>query len=313
MDAFLQGILSLDRRWIYLVLVIVFVFSLIKGRMTNPVVLPPVRQLYTAVEAAPANPGQQKIILVGLDYEAGSLGENGNQTRALLRHLMLSHKRFAIFSITPQGAANGQMMTSDIAGQYGYEYGKDWIDFGYKLPMLSFYKTLIHDIPKAIGQDGRDGRVLTPQNFPIMNGIKSMKDVAMHVEITTYATLDDWISIVQPATKPRLKMGYACTGINVTGAYPYLDSGQLVGLMPGLKGAADYEKLVDAQENALYRAGKIKARFDPYAPAQFRLPAPARKLMYTQNAAHLVVLFFILIGNIGLLISLRIRNKKGGA
>jgi len=229
-----------------------------------------VQQLYDAVENAPAGPGQGKIILVGLDFEAGSLGENGNQARALLRHLMMSRKRFAIFSITPQGAANGQMMASDIAAQYGYRYGIDWIDFGYQLPVLAFYKTLIYNIPQAIGADGRDGKKLSAENFPIMAGIVSMKEVAMHVEITTYATLDDWISIVQPATKPRLRIGYACTGINVTGAYPYLDSGQIVGIMPGLKGAADYEKLVDRAETAALRAGRLHTRFD-----RMRRPASA--------------------------------------
>ena len=317
MDKFLQGMLALDRRWIYLVLIVVFITTLILGRPVNPVILPPVQQLYDAVNRAPAGEKDGKIIVVAIDFEAGSLGENGNQARVLLRHLMLAHKRFAIYSIAPQGTKIGHALAENIARQYGRAYGTDWIDFGYVNMPFAFYKTIISDIPQAVPVDAMLQKPIG--SFPIMKGIKSTKDVSLFVEVTTYGVLDDVIAIVQPATKPRLNVGYACTGINATSAYTYLDSGQLVGMMPGLKGAADYEKLVDNLEDQEIKTSQpfaVANKFDYNAPTALRLPDPARKLMFTQGAAHIVILLFILIGNVGLILTrlrARAREKKGVA
>jgi hypothetical protein len=51
--------------------------------------------------------------------------------------------------------------------------------------------------------------------------------------------------------------------------------------------------------------------FDTTAMTSGIVGDPARKLMFTQTAAHLVVILFILLGNIGLLLS-RLRAKSSG-
>lgn len=147
------------------------------------------------------------------------------------------------------------------------------------------------------------------QTFPIMQGITSLNDVSLHIEITASASVMDWIQVIRPSTSPPLTLGYACTGVMVSEAYPYLDSGQLVGMLPGLKGAADYERLVDELEQQEVAAGRRERPFDYDAPALLPLPPSARELMFTQGTAHIVVIAFILIGNIGLLLSWRYRRR----
>jgi hypothetical protein len=68
-------------------------------------------------------------------------------------------------------------------------------------------------------------------------------------------------------------IGAATTGIMAPQQYPYLSSGQLVGLLGGMKGAAEYEMLVDMQARAI--AG-----------------------MDSQSIVHLLLVVFIVIGNI---------------
>ncbi len=309
MTSFIESMRSIDRRWIYLALSATLVVALLLGKPLTPVVLPYVQKLYDTVEQAPAGRGQGKIILIGITFASSTLGENGTQARALIRHLMLAHKRFAIIAVgEPQGAMLGQAIASDLAKQYGYVYGTDWIDFGYQIGTLAFFKSFPKDIPANIKVDGLQQKPLA--SFPIMQGIKTMNDVALHVEITASASLSDWIQLVQPTTSPRLKIAYGCTGVMATEAYPYLDSGQLIGMMPGLKGAADYEWLVDQREQKAFEAGEVKDRYDPKRYNSVNLPAPARQLMYTQNAAHLVVILFILLGNLGLLLSKKTRPAK---
>ena len=309
MDKLLHALQTLDRRWIYLVLTITLIVTLIYSRPINPIVLPQAQDIYDAVDKAPAGPRQGKIILVGMTFSASTIAENGSQARALLRHLMLRHKRFAVMSISePQGATYAPLIAGDIAKQYGYVYGRDWINFGYQIGTLAFFKAFPRDIPGVLKVDASENKPIT--SFPIMKGIKSIKDVALLVEITASSSVYDWIQIVQPTTTPPLKIGYACTGVMGAEAFPYLDSGQLIGMMLGLKGAADYEKLADELEARELAAGRITHKFNDAGMTSVpAFPPSARRLMYTQSAAHVVIIIFILLGNIGLLLS-RWKAKK---
>lgn len=312
MEKLLHIMQTLDRRWIYLALAATLIITLIYSRPENPVVLRPVQTFYDAVDKAPAGPGQGKIILVATTFAASTIAENGTQARALIRHLMLRHKRFALLAVgEPQGATLGPAIAEDLAKQYNYKYGTDWINFGYQLNSLAFYMGFPRDIPGVVQVDATEQKPLA--SFEIMKGIKSIKDVAMHVEITASASLLDWLQLVQPKTNPRLPIAYGCTGVMAAEAYPFLDTGQLVGMMPGLKGASDYEKLVDNLEDQEVASGQLKHRIPADAIKSIAaFPPPARRLMFTQSAAHIIIILFILLGNLGLIIS-RIRAKRSSA
>ncbi|MCK4372052.1 MAG: hypothetical protein KAW61_02845, partial [candidate division Zixibacteria bacterium] len=64
------------------------------------------------------------------------------------------------------------------------------------------------------------------------------------------------------------------TGVMTAQYYPYLGSGQIIGIMGGLLGAAQYEKLTDN-------------------------PGRAKDGMRVQLPAHLVIILFIVMGNVG--------------
>jgi len=290
---------SLDRRWIYLLLSAVLIVTLILGKPVKPVVLPSVQQLYDAVEAAPAGPDDGKIILVSTTFANNTVGENGNQARAIIRHLMMRHKRFAVLAVSePVGAEIARIIPASLAKRYGYVYGKDWISFGYQIGTLAFYKSFPLDIQKTVKVDAVHHRPLG--EYEIMKGIKTVQDnVALHIEISASSSLADWLMVVQPMTRPRLKIGYGCTGVMATEAYPYLDSGQIVGMLPGLKGAADYEQLVDELEMKLHPGLQQKDITFPSIP-RIGLYHSARHLMFAQNAAHILVILLIILGNVGM-------------
>jgi hypothetical protein len=74
-----------------------------------------------------------------------------------------------------------------------------------------------------------------------------------------------------------------CTAVSAPQFYPYLQTGQLIGLLGGLKGAAEYETLVNY-------AGDATRRMD------------------AQSIAHLVIIIFIIFANI----SYFVLRKRGG-
>jgi hypothetical protein len=71
-----------------------------------------------------------------------------------------------------------------------------------------------------------------------------------------------------------------------TDYYPYLQSGQLFGLLPGIKGAAEYEQLSDVRGDGL--------RGIPY-----------------QTAAHAVVLIFIVLTNVAFFAKRASEKRQG--
>ena len=169
MERFFHKLQSLDRRWIYLVLAVTLMLAIICSRPENPVVLKPVQDYYNTVEQLAAGPGQGKIVLVDSMFSASTLAENGTQARAVMRHLMLRHLRFATISIgDPQGATYGPKIAGELAKRYGYVYGTDWIDFGYQMATISFYKSFCRDIPGTIPVDNITKKPI--ESFPIMHG-----------------------------------------------------------------------------------------------------------------------------------------------
>ena len=92
-------------------------------------------------------------------------------------------------------------------------------------------------------------------------------------------------------------MGGGVTAVEAPLLYPYYPS-QLVGLMGGLQGAAEYETaLLDEYD-----------RLAAFPPDQVRA---ATAKMGPQTVAHIVILLFVLIGNISMIVAKRREPRNG--
>jgi hypothetical protein len=78
--------------------------------------------------------------------------------------------------------------------------------------------------------------------------------------------------------------------------YAFLNSGQLVGMLGGMKGAAEYEKLLRGSHPEMERFYGTTRAFT------------ATKGMDGQTVLHTIILLFILLGNSAFLLS-----RKGAA
>ena len=262
------------RRIIWLALAIATaVFVVVKVKAVMYVSRPAIT-LYDAVEAVP----DDKIIVVCCDWEPGTQGENGPQTVALIRHCFKAGKRFAIFGWAyPPGPLLGQQIAERYQGMYGRKYGRDWVNWGFNLGGANMIRGWAKDIPGTIKQD----MFHTPlHDLPVMDGIRTVRDVGLVLEITPSSTLPTWVRFVYGIY--RTPIGYACTGVMAPEAFPYYDAHQIVGVLKGLAGAAEYEKLVGYEGDALKR-----------------MPA--------QSAAHAVMIALIVLGNV-----IYFRARRGG-
>ncbi|HIE09059.1 MAG TPA: hypothetical protein EYP65_04345, partial [Armatimonadetes bacterium] len=114
----------LDRRVIYAVLAVGVAVPLLLYSIMPVTVSPTTRSLYEAIERIP----KDKMVILSVDWDAATRGENEPQTEAVIRHLMKRGIRFGIISfINPWGPQFGELVARRVAKELGKRYGEDWV------------------------------------------------------------------------------------------------------------------------------------------------------------------------------------------
>ncbi|MFW5868863.1 MAG: hypothetical protein ACOCX2_13655, partial [Armatimonadota bacterium] len=128
-----------------------------------------------------------------------------------------------------------------------------------------------------------DGRPTA--TLPVMEGVETYDDIALLVDFAAGNIPFAWIAYAGERYDQQLVTGI--TAVMATDLYPYLQSDQLIGLINGLKGAAEYERLMD---------------LDP-------VEAPGMLGMSAQSIAHLLIIVLVIVGNIAYFAAGRHRRR----
>jgi hypothetical protein len=271
----------LDRRWIYLILATVVVITVLVEFETPIRINKEVRSIYDFVEAQ--EPGS--YIHLAIDYDPGSLAEMHPMTYAILEQLLAKDIKVIMTALSPNGPGMAEQAMLEIMDSVKIHTGKE-MTYGENIVFLG-YKPYPGIVILAMGQNYRlpfpSDYYNTPlDQIPMMEGIINYDNVEGVILITGTSGVDFWISYANGRYNVPLAVGL--TGVMAADYYPYLKSGQIFGLMGGMLGAAEYEKLV-------------------------KRPGRAMEAMRVQVWTHIVIILFIIIGNIGYFVS----RRKGGA
>jgi hypothetical protein len=279
-----QRLQRLDRRWLYLLTAVIIGLPFVPGvrvPVPDPVIQPRTVQYYDAIEALAADPIEsKKLVIVAVNYGAGTLAENQSQCEATLKHLMRKKLRFALFTfIDPQGRDLGLRLAERLGPERGYEYGKNWCSFGFRPSdgVNQILKAMSTDMPGGVGNDVKGAPV---GSLAVMEGVKSADDVGMVINFASTQSIDLWLQFFSRPNKTSLPILYAPTSIMAPEAYPLLKSGQLKGMLTGLKGAIEYEALL-------------------------KEPGFATSASASLSWAHFMIIGLIVLGNIGMYLERR--------
>jgi hypothetical protein len=264
-----ERMMRIDRRVLYVILAVNIIGALMVRVAIEPDIPPVVKRFYDTIEAL--QPGD--MVMVSSTWSAGTLAENQPQFEVVLKHLMRKRVRFTIISFAPPARDISHRLARRIAEENGYVEGKDWAHFGYTPDIIIAIKGMSDDIAQTIRQDVRRTPIA---ELEVMRGIKSLKDYKLVVDVTPTDTLGNWISY----RPPNLKILYCPTSVMAAEAYTFLDSGQILGMITGAKGAYEYERLLGVVG--------LGTRF--INAIQF---------------SHVLIIFFILLGNFGMLMQRR--------
>ena len=267
-----------DRRYIYLAVAFYVIFPVLITLNLPAEISPEVRQLYEAVDSLP----DSSVVLLTFDYYPSTLAETEPMSRAALHHLFRKNCRIFTMTTIPLGGPSiAERVTRELAGQYGKVYGVDYVNLGYKANYVAVLKGMGSSIESIYPADNTGTSL---DKLPIMKDIRNYGDVDFIFAVSDNSIIDYWMSIVN--AQYGIKIGTGVTAVMAPRYYAYLSSGQMTGMLGGMKGAADYEKLV----------GK---------------PALAAKGMAAQSLVHLFIILSVIAGNLIFFIEKRSRRREG--
>jgi len=279
----------LDRRIIYGVLCVVAVASFFLPPFRIPSVGTATRAVFRMVESCP----DDKVIILDSSWDMGSQSENRPQFQALVRHMFRRDIKFVVTTLgtTPFAPKIAQEQLDILAAEYEEAtgkkkvYGEDYVNLGYKTaggggvvgaPLGFLLDAFARDIHAIYPTDINNTPV---SELPLMQKVKNIEQAHL-VICCTYQPSVEWISFIRGQFgKPVV---FSCMSIVVPLYAIYFDSNQLAGIMGGTRGAAEYETLLE-----LETVGE------------------GRQLMTPQSLVHLLIIAFIILGNVGYLSSLR--------
>jgi hypothetical protein len=149
-----------------------------------------------------------------------------------------------ITCLWPGGSALVDQTVESVAGEMraqGHDlvYGRDYVNLGYKSGNEAVMVLMGKGIANAFPQDQRANAT---SSLPLMKNVRDYSSFVMLVNISSgYPGTKEWVQQVN--SRFHLPMVSGCTAVSAPEYYPYLQSGQLKGLLGGMAGAAEYEKI----------------------------------------------------------------------
>ncbi len=247
-------------------------------------VSPEVQQLYDAVMAL--RPGSK--VLVSFDYDPPSAPELQPMAESFFALCIERDLKIIIMGLWPQGPQQADLAMQTILREEAFagkswKYGTDYVNLGFQ----SGNEFVIQRMGGEIGSMFHNDFYGTPyDSLPLVRNIKNFSNIDFSFNLSAgYPGSVEWVQVA--VDRYGLKMGAGNTAVQAPQMYPYLRAGQLTGLLGGLNGAAEFEKVTGRK-------------------------AKGTRFMVSQSFSHVVVIAFIIIGNAAFFLGEKRRKKPEG-
>ena len=280
-------LLHIDRRIIYVIMAVVIIFPMIVPMKLPMGYQKMTKGLFDTIEAI--DPTRQ-CVMISTDYVPQTEAENQPMSVVIARHAFARRIPLLLISLyvesTPFAkAAMDQAMAEVNARATSHAdsiiYGRDVAFLGWQpppiVPILAMGKSITGIYPTDFYGTPSD-------SLPIMKNIRNYDQVGIVCSISGGQAPLWFVQFAQP--KFGIKVGAGCTAVSAPDFYPYFETGQFSGMLGGMKGAAEYEELVESK----YHVGGRER---------------AKEGMGSQSAAHVAIMLFVVLGNVAYFIGRR--------
>lgn len=279
-----QKLLLVDRRIIFLLVFLGALIPIIKPIGFAVQISPPVKAVFDRMEELEAG----DAVLLSFDYGPSDGPELDPMANSIMRHCVKKGVRIVGVSLFPLGGVDMAMArTAQLTADLGAQDGIDWVNLGYKDGGQAAMKAMGENIGDAFPVDVGG---VAYEEIPMMQDIRNYKDVEVAISLATSILGEWWINLVNAQFGVDVAVG--TTAVSAPKYYAFVEAGQAIGVIGGMKGASEYEELVERAYPDL--AG---------------LSRTATVGMDVQSFVHVVIIFFILFGNVMFIITKRMGQE----
>jgi hypothetical protein len=260
----------IDRRTVFLFVGIAVVLPFFMSISQEIQISPEVQQLYDAVEKL--EPGSK--VLVSFDYDPPSAPELQPMAEAFLQFCLSRDLKIIIMGLWPQGPQQANLalekvFESDMLKDKKLEYGVDYVNLGFQAGNEFVIQRMGADFRASFPTDYAGRKY---EDLPLVRNIKNFSNIDYSFNLSAgYPGSVEWVQVA--VDRYSLKMGVGNTAVQAPQMYAYLNAGQLEGLLGGMNGASEFESLT-------------------------KITGKGTLFMLSQSFAHMVVIAFIIIGNV---------------
>jgi hypothetical protein len=217
-------------------------------------------------------------VLVSFDYDPASAPELQPMAEAVFGECFKRDLDVIVMGLWPMGPQQAALAFDTIMFRMGLTdedivYGQDFVNLGYQAGGEFVIQRMGSSIESMFRSDFRG----TPyQDLPLVRNVRNFSNIDYSVNLSSgFPGTVEWVQVA--VDRFGLRLGAGNTAVQAPTVYPFLGTpenpGQLVGLMGGMSGAAQIEKLTE-------------------------LEGKATTFMLSQSFSHVIVIAFIIIGNV---------------
>jgi hypothetical protein len=228
--------------------------------------------------------------MISTDYVPQTEAENQPMTITLIRHALARRLPVLIISLYVESTPLAADAMNEVVAEFNsrakspadsIRYGRDIAFLGWQPPPIVPIIAMGKSISGIYPTDFYGART---DSLPIMHNLRNYEDVGIVCAISGGQGPLWFVQFAQ--AKFGVKVGAGCTAVSAPDFYPYFETRQFSGILGGMKGAAEYEQLV---EDRYHAGGRMRAS----------------EGMGSQSAAHLAIMAFVVLGNIAYFASRR--------
>lgn len=269
-----ERMLKIDRRVIFVLIALAVIVPMMLKLVFVVRPSPVVQAIFDKVESLP----EGSRVLLSYDYGPATVPENQPMADALVRHcLHLNHKVYIIAVWATGEAQANQTIQNVIIPEFpAKRYGEDYVQLGYKAGNQGLINAIYTDLK---GMFTTDAAGVDVNSIPMMSPVTGLKDFGLILSVASGKPgLKEWVQFA--GDRGNIPVSGGVTAVEAPLLYPYYPR-QLLGLMGGLQGAAEYE-------------AALVTKYPQFKETSLT----AVKSMGPQTIAHFVIIFFVIIGNV---------------
>lgn len=259
-----------ERRVVFLYVGIAVALPLFMTLSQKITISPEVEAVYNTLEGLPKG----SKVLVSFDYDPPSAPELQPMAEAFIYYCFAHDLKVIMMGLWPQGPMQANLAIEEVLNNEkikpkNLKYGEDYVNLGFQAGYEFVIQRMGSDFRSMFPTDYRG----TPyEQIPLVKNVKNFSNIDYCFNLSAgFPGTREWVQIA--VDRYGVILGAGNTAVQAPQMYPFMRAGQLVGLLGGMVGAAEFELLT-------------------------KWIGKGTKFMISQSFAHVIVIAFIIIGNV---------------